>query len=236
MTKRTTLISGATRGIGRAVADMEAADGHHVVTLARNPAPDDFPGDCYIVDLFDRKDTAAVMEKIVADHKIDKVVHCAGLANPQMIWDVTLEQFDQVIEINLRASIQMVQAVLPHMREQQWGRIINISSRAALGRITRTSYGAAKSGMGGMTRSWALELATQGITANVVAPGPTLTEMLKFNNPDLDAFAAEIPMQRLGEPKEIAAMIHFLISENASFCTGQVIYVDGGLSVGMVHL
>jgi NAD(P)-dependent dehydrogenase (short-subunit alcohol dehydrogenase family) len=122
------------------------------------------------------------------------------------------------------------------MREQQWGRIINISSRAALGRITRTSYGAAKSGMGGMTRSWALELATEGITANVVAPGPTLTEMLKFNNPDLKAFADEVPMQRLGEPKEIAAMINFLISENASFCTGQVIYVDGGLSVGMVHL
>jgi len=235
MTKRTTLISGGTKGIGRATADMEAADGHHVITLARNDDPD-FPGDVYKVDLFDRDETASVMKQISSDHKVDKVVHCAGLANPQMIWDVTLEQFDQVIEINLRASIQIVQAVLPHMREQQWGRIINISSRAALGRITRTSYGAAKSGMGGMTRSWALELATEGITANVVAPGPTLTEMLKFNNPDLKAFTDEVPMQRLGEPKEIAAMINFLISENASFCTGQVIYVDGGLSVGMVHL
>ncbi|MGY8991638.1 MAG: SDR family NAD(P)-dependent oxidoreductase, partial [Rhodospirillales bacterium] len=128
MTKRTTLISGGTKGIGRATADMEAADGHHVITLARNDDPD-FPGDVYKVDLFDRDETASVMKQITSDHKVDKVVHCAGLANPQMIWDVTLEQFDQVIEINLRASIQIVQAVLPHMREQQWGRIINISSR-----------------------------------------------------------------------------------------------------------
>jgi len=140
------------------------------------------------------------------------------------------------MEINLRASVQMVQACLPHMRKQKWGRIINISSRAALGRVTRTSYGAAKSAMFGMTRSWSLELALDNITANVVAPGPTLTEMLKFNNPDLDAFAAEVPMKRLGEPREIAAMIHFLLSEEASFCTGQTIFVDGGLSVGMANL
>ncbi|MEX2450886.1 MAG: SDR family oxidoreductase [Rhodospirillales bacterium] len=235
MIKRTTLISGGTKGIGRAAADMELEDGHTVIALARNEDPN-FPGICYKVDLFDRKNTAEVMQKIVSEHKVDKVVHAAGIANPQLIETVTLEQFDQVIELNLRASIQIVQAVLPHMRDRKWGRIVNISSRAALGRVTRTSYGAAKSGMYGMTRSWALELALDGITANVVAPGPTLTEMLKFNNPDLAAFAAEVPMKRLAEPREIGSMIHYFLSEDASFVTGQVIYVDGGLSVGMVHL
>jgi len=231
MSKRTTLIAGATRGIGRAVADLCHARGDTIVGMARSAAPDDFPGECFQADLSDDASTAAALEEITAKHDVDHMVYNAGIANPQLIEDVDLETFRQTIQINLTACVQVAQAVIPGMRDRQYGRLVGISSRAALGRVTRTGYSAAKSAMTGMFRSWALELAEDGITANVLGPGPTATEMLKFNNPDLEGFAAEVPMKRLAEPREIAAAIGFFISEDASYVTGQTLFACGGSSV-----
>jgi 3-oxoacyl-[acyl-carrier protein] reductase len=236
MSKRTTLIAGATRGIGRAVADLCHERGDTIVGIARSAAPDDFPGDCFLADLSDEASTAAALEEINAKHQVDHMVYNAGVANPQLIEDVDLETFEQTMRINLTACVQVAQSVLPGMRERQYGRLVGVSSRAALGRVTRTGYSAAKSAMTGMFRSWALELADEGVTANVIGPGVTATEMLKFNNPDLEIVAETVPMKRLAEPREIGAAIGFFASEEASFITGQTLFVCGGASITSVKV
>jgi NAD(P)-dependent dehydrogenase (short-subunit alcohol dehydrogenase family) len=184
----------------------------------------------------DQEATTRTLGVIAGEHEILGLVNNAGINHVQRIEDVELTKFDEVIAITLRAAIQCTQSVLPGMRRRGYGRIVNISSRGALGRLGRTSYGAAKAGIIGLTRTWALELAADGITVNVVSPGPVATEMFMRNNVkcegDLEAFTAGIPMGRLGEPGEIAAAIEFLLSNDASYVTGQVLHVCGGSSVG----
>ena len=237
MIKGAVLITGATLGIGRATADRIARTGCEVVGIARRAPEADFPGAFYPCDLLDERATARTLETIRSDHRVAGLVNNAGLNHVQGIDDVELDKFHDVVAVNLRAVVQCTQAVLPGMRERGYGRIVNISSRGALGRYGRTSYGAAKAGVIGMTRTWALELAGGGITANVVSPGPVATEMFMRNNAELvERFAAEVPMGRLGEPDEIAAAIEFLLSRDASFVTGQVLHVCGGSSVGVSPL
>ena len=227
------LITGATLGIGRATVNRVARAGCEVIGIARRPPESGFPGAFYACDLLDERATARTLDAIRSAHQVAGLVNNAGLNHVQGIDEVELDKFHDIVAINLRAVVQCAQAVLPGMRAQGYGRIVNISSRGALGRYGRTSYGAAKAGVIGMTRTWALELAGDGITANVVSPGPVATEMFMRNNAEIvDRFAAEVPMRRLGEPDEIAAAIEFLLSRDASFVTGQVLHVCGGSSVG----
>ena len=231
------LITGATLGIGRATVNRVARAGCEVIGIARRPPESGFPGAFYACDLLDERATARTLDAIRSAHQVAGLVNNAGLNHVQGIDEVELDKFHDIVAINLRAVVQCAQAVLPGMRAQGYGRIVNISSRGALGRYGRTSYGAAKAGVIGMTRTWALELAGDGITANVVSPGPVATEMFMRNNAELvDRFAAEVPMRRLGEPDEIAAAIEFLLSRDASFVTGQVLHVCGGSSVGVSPL
>ena len=228
------LITGATLGIGRATVNRVARAGCEVIGIARRPPESGFPGAFYACDLLDERATARTLDAIRSAHQVAGLVNNAGLNHVQGIDEVELDKFHDIVAINLRAVVQCAQAVLPGMRAQGYGRIVNISSRGALGRYGRTSYGAAKAGVIGMTRTWALELAGDGITANVVSPGPVATEMFMRNNAEIvDRFAAEVPMRRLGEPDEIAAAIEFLLSRDASFVTGQVLHVCGGSSVGV---
>ncbi len=233
---RTTLITGANRGIGLATAKRVAAHGDLVIGIARNNPDDGFPGEFVTCDLEDRSETQVALDAICADHGVDNLVNNAGWSFGQSVDEVNIETFMRSIELNLRAAVQCGLAVIPHMKKTGRGRIVNTASRAALGRENRTSYAAAKSALYGVTRTWALELAANGITVNTVSPGPVESELQRRNNPQSAEYQAQFvdqnPMKRLGKPGEVAAAIDFFLSDDASFITGQILYVCGGMSVG----
>jgi 3-oxoacyl-[acyl-carrier protein] reductase len=235
MTARTVVITGASKGIGRALAERLTAQGHQVIGMARHADPT-FPGELVAVDLADAGATQAVVEELVARRRIDGIVNNVGLVRPQSLGEVSLSDLAQVLDLNLRPALQLVQGALPAMRAAQFGRIVNVSSLTVLGVAERTSYAAAKAALISFTRTWALELATSGITVNAIAPGPTETELFRANNPPGSAGEARylsiVPMHRFARPMEIAASIAFLLSEEAGFMTGQTLFVDGGASIG----
>ncbi len=232
---RTFLVTGASKGIGLALAHRLTRDGHKVVGLARG-ANAEFPGTLVPVDLADTRATDAVLADLTGRFSFDGVVNNVGLVRPQRLGSVDLTALEDVMRVNLHPALQAVQAVLPGMTERGWGRIVNISSLTVLGAVERTAYAAAKAALVSFSRSWALELATTGITVNAVSPGPTETELFRANNqPGSEGegrYLSAVPMRRFGRPEEIAAAIAFLLSEDAGFITGQTLHVDGGASVG----
>lgn len=240
MATRTFLVTGVSRGIGRAIADRLMARGDQVVGLARTPPSEGFAGIFQACDLADSNATASTLARIVADHAVDGVVNNAAVGIMSRLGQIELSDFDAMVELNLRAAIQVAQAALPGMRQRGWGRIVNIASRTALGKTGRTVYGATKAALIGMTRTWALELAGNGITVNAVSPGPIDTELFRATNPPdspaTRAIIAGVPVGRLGRPEEVAAAVTFLASEEAGFITGQTLSVCGGLTVGYVGM
>nr|WP_180218802.1 SDR family oxidoreductase [Streptomyces albus] len=229
------MITGASRGIGLAIANRLARAGHDVIGVGRGEPGADFPGTFCRCDLSDADDTARMLEEVTRGRTIRRVVNNAGLAQPQPLEELELGTLQQVLEVNLRASVQIVQALVPGMREERFGRIVNITSRATYGARNRTAYAAAKSALVGCTRAWALELARDGVTSNAVSPGPTGTELFHRARPVGDAereAIASIPVGRLGTPDDIAAAVAFLLSDDAGFITGHVLDVDGGSSLG----
>jgi NAD(P)-dependent dehydrogenase (short-subunit alcohol dehydrogenase family) len=234
MASRRVLITGASKGIGRAVADRVAAAGNVPIGLART-RPEDFPGEFHEVDLTDRAATAAVLEQVVTSGPIDAVVNNVGFARFARIGDIDLDVLSETYDLNVRTTVQVVQAVLPGMLVRGWGRIVNVTSLTTRGTPERTPYAAAKAALEACTRIWANELATTGITVNAVAPGPTETEMYRERSPigsEREArFLETIPLHRLGTPREIAHAISALLDEDAGYITGQVVRVDGGGSV-----
>jgi len=234
MSSRRVLITGASKGIGRAVADRLAAAGHTPVGLART-APEEFPGEFYEVDLADREATARVLDKIVESGRIDAVVNNAGLARFARIGSIDLDDLFTTYDLNVRVPVQVVQAVLPGMLAAGWGRIVNVSSLTTLGTPERTPYAASKAALETATRIWAAELAQSGVTVNAVAPGPVETEMYRERSPKGSEREARllqaIPVGRVGTPREIAHAICALLDEDAGYITGQIIRVDGGGSI-----
>jgi 3-oxoacyl-[acyl-carrier protein] reductase len=233
---RVALVTGSSRGIGRAIAYALAAEGADVAInfLTRSAEAQALELEIRTLgrqcanihaDVSAAKDVTRLVggaEDMLGP--IDILVNNAGIARPQPIEEITEEDWDQVITANLKSCFLVTQAVLPGMRKRQWGRIVNLSSVAALvGGIVGPHYAASKAGMLGMTRYYAQKLATEGITINSIAPALIETEMVKAN---LNARPDRIPVGRYGTPEEVAE-VAVMLAKNA-YMTGQTIHINGG--------
>jgi NAD(P)-dependent dehydrogenase (short-subunit alcohol dehydrogenase family) len=234
------LVTGTSTGIGRVICEHLLASGYEVVAMARRPTDITHPRLHGVsVDLADRAATAQAARDAAQRFAITTLVHNAGVIRPALLADVKLDDLDTLTELHLGSAIALVQAALPAMRAAHFGRVVLLSSRGALGLATRSVYSATKAGMIGLARTWALELAADGITVNVVAPGPIRgTEMFHEVVPaqsERERILAEaIPVKRLGTPEDVARAVDFFVAPGNSFVTGQVLYVCGGASVGSV--
>lgn len=237
-TKEVIVITGATKGIGLALAKARAAAGEQVIGLARNKIAN-FPGELQVVDLSDSVATQQAAQDIITSFgSIQHLVNNVGLVRPAKLGEVEINDLHDVLDLNLRPALQLTQAFLPGMKATHYGRIVNISSLVVLGAPQRTAYAAAKAALISFTRSWALELAMEGITVNAVAPGPTETELFRENNPPGSdgekRYLAALPMGRFATPVEIAEAIAFFLAPASGFITGQTLYADGGASIGKI--
>ncbi len=238
---KTVVVTGGNRGIGIDITRRFLAADYRVINISRK-APD-FEHErfeTYAADLGNREDTARVAAEIAAKHEVTTFVHNAGVIRPNLIEDVSLDDLDYLTQLHLGAAIQLTQKFVPAMQKAQFGRIILVSSRGVLGLVTRTNYAATKAGQIGIVRTWALELATDGITVNAVAPGPIVTDMfhelVPEDSPQKDKIAESVPVKRLGTPEDIGRVVTFLCEPESSFITGQTWYICGGASLGSLAL
>lgn len=229
-TRQRVLITGGASGIGAAIAERCRAEGYEPVVIDR-------VGDGIRADLSDAADTERALREALAGGPITRLVNNVGVVVPADAESQTLAEFDLAISLNLRCAFQCMQALLPGMKQAGFGRIVNMSSRAALGKELRTAYSATKAGLIGMTRVWALELGRHGITANAIGPGPIRTELFdRANPPDAPrtrAIIESVPVKRVGTADDVAHTASYLLDERSGFVTGQVIYVCGGMTVGV---
>jgi 3-oxoacyl-[acyl-carrier protein] reductase len=215
---RKVLITGASRGIGRAIADLLRAEGYNVAAPGRD-----------VLDLSSPASVQAWLRE--SNPSPDILVNNAGLNKIRPLEELPLEDWQAVLDINLTAPFLLTQAAARAMKKRRWGRIVNISScYSIVSRAGRMAYSASKAGLNGLTRATAVELAPHNILVNAICPGFVETDMtIQNNNPaQLDALRAQVPLGRLANTAEIAAFVAFLVSERNTYLTGQVIPVDGG--------
>ncbi|WP_016931584.1 MULTISPECIES: 3-oxoacyl-ACP reductase FabG [unclassified Rhodococcus (in: high G+C Gram-positive bacteria)] len=244
---RTAIVTGAARGIGAAVAKRLAGDGYRVAVLDLDEsacedtvsAIESAGGKALAVgaDVSDEKSVAAAVEKVATELGEPTVlINNAGITRDNLLFKMTVDDWDAVMNVHLRGAFLMTRAVQSYMVDAKFGRIVNLSSTSALGNRGQVNYSAAKAGMQGFTKTLAIELGKFGVTANAIAPGFIATEMTAATAERLgvsfDDFksnvAADIPVGRIGEVDDIAHTASFLASEGAGFVSGQVIYVAGG--------
>jgi len=243
--ERVVLVTGGGSGIGEATVRRFARDGATVVVndvevdLARPVVAELQRGGVQALaigaDVTRRAEVEAMIKHVVDEFgRLDILVNNAGINRDAMAHKMTEEQWDLVLGVNLKGTFLCAQAALPRMRERGWGRVINTSSVGSLGNIGQANYAASKAGVIGLTRTLALEYAKYGVTVNCVAPGPVMTRMLAGVPEAIrERILAQVPLGRIAEPAEIAGVHAFLASDDAAYITGQVIFVDGGASVGI---
>lgn len=243
---RVAIVTGGARGIGAAVAKRLASDGMAVAVLdldasACEPVVADITagGQAIAVgcNVADETEVAAAVDRIADALGAPTVlVNNAGIIRDNMLHKMSVDDWDAVLNVHLRGAFLMARALQPHMKAENYGRIVNLSSTSALGNRGQANYSAAKAGMQGFTKTLAIELGRFGVTANAVAPGFIETEMthataarMGVSFEDFTRVASEqIPVGRIGQPDDIAHTVSFLVSEGAGFVSGQVIYVAGG--------
>ena len=237
----TAIITGGNKGIGADLASALLQLDYTVVSLARH-APEIKHKNLHsvTVDLLDPDAVSDASAKVASEFEVTHFIHNAGLIWPNLIEDAGPEDITGLSQLHLGSALTLLKAVLPSMKKNQFGRVMFNGSRAALGAPTRTAYGATKAGMIGMARTWALELAAHGITVNVVAPGPILTDnfwgIIEKDSPEQDALAKRIPVGRLGTVDDVTRAFLFFCDPANSFVTGQTLYVCGGASVGSLQI
>jgi 3-oxoacyl-[acyl-carrier protein] reductase len=239
---KTALVTGGARGIGAATAARLASEGANVVVAdfdeagARETAST-FDGLAVRCDVTSRDEVEAAVDAAVAHGgALDILVTCAGIIRDNMLFKMTDEDWDAVIDTHLRGSFLAVRAAQKRMVEQKSGKIVLISSTSALGNRGQTNYSTAKAGLQGMTKTLAIELGPFNVNVNCVAPGFIATAMTQQTAERMgvpfeqfvDAVAAQTPLRRVGQPEDVAGTIAFLCSDDASYVSGQVIYVAGG--------
>ncbi len=245
--QRTAIVTGAARGIGAATAIRLARDGNAVAVLdldgaacAETVSAITAAGGLAIavgVDVSSPEGVASAVAQVTMELDAPTIlVNNAGITRDNLIFRMPLEDWDAVMNVHLRGAFLMTKAVQVHMTAAKYGRIINLSSTSAQGNRGQVNYSAAKAGVQGFTKTLAIELGPFGVTANAVAPGFIATEMTRATAKRMNitfeelllSAAAQIPVGRVGQPEDIAAVISFLASAEAGFVSGQIIYVAGG--------
>ncbi|MEL7483245.1 MAG: 3-oxoacyl-[acyl-carrier-protein] reductase [Planctomycetota bacterium] len=242
--QRIAFVTGASRGIGKAIALRLAQEGRHVVLASRSEGPlsevksqiEQTGGSASVcvVDISDRDALADAVTIAAKDHgRFDILVNNAGITRDNLLMRMSLDEWDAVISTNLTSAFVAMKAAARPMMKGKFGRIVNIASTSGLvGNAGQANYAAAKSGLVGMTRSVARELGGKGVTANVVAPGFINTDMTGDLPEDvMDSIKSMVQVGRLGEPEDIASAVAFATADDAGFMTGQVITVDGGMTM-----
>ena len=244
---RTAIVTGAARGIGGAIAQRLAKEGKAVAVLDVDPANSEAAAKAIVADggraigvgadVSNAEMVAAAVERVAAELGPPTIlVNNAGVTRDNLLFKMTEEDWDIVMGVHLKGAFLMARATQEHMTRAGWGRIVNMSSTSALGNRGQSNYSAAKAGLQGFTKTLAIELGKFGITSNAIAPGFTATELVKATAKRLGVdweeyqatSAKDIPVQRVGQPEDIAALASFLVGEESGFVSGQVIYAAGG--------
>jgi 3-oxoacyl-[acyl-carrier protein] reductase len=231
------LVTGGSAGIGASVCRLLAEAGLEVLNFDLHPPAE--AGNCEWtrVDMADPDNLARALQAAVAQGPVLGLVNNVAAIRPATLEETRLADFDWQVGVGARAALQCAQALVPGMRAAGRGRIVNVTSRAALGKELRSGYAAAKGALNALTRTWALELAAAGVTVNAVAPGPINTEAFAAANPAGSPRTLQIlegiPVRRLGTPDDVGRAVAFFMGEDNAFITGQVLYVCGGITVGL---
>jgi NAD(P)-dependent dehydrogenase (short-subunit alcohol dehydrogenase family) len=235
-TADTAVVTGASSGIGEAIAAALLERGTPVVALQRSAPKLNGPNLHFRpVDLTDLAATRKVAHDVAGEFPVRYLVNNAGQNCPNPLEEATVEEFNLVTTITLGAAMVLIQSFVPGMRRAKFGRIVNISSRAILGKSERIVYASAKAGLEGMTRVVAIETGADGITVNAVMPGPVETAHFNRGHPHgsvkRQTVIDKVLVKRLGTPQDVAHLVTFLLDRNSGFITGQSIYTCGGTSI-----
>jgi NAD(P)-dependent dehydrogenase (short-subunit alcohol dehydrogenase family) len=233
--KQYALVTGGSRNIGASISSLLTRQGIDVIVADLIKPEHSDLAEFVEVDLTDPVASAEKVKKVIADRPVTRFIHNAGMGRFGLIQDVDLADVNAMFNVSVASLVSLAQIVVPSMRDGHFGRIVAIGSGAARGREGRTGYAASKAALSGVVRTWGLELGRDGITVNMISPGPIRTSLFDYGNPPdhpkTIAMVAAIPVGRIGLPEDVGHAVAFLCSEHAGFITGQDIPVCGGSSI-----